>query len=156
MVCFHPRDLGQTLGRCARGWWVHFTRGYAVWSSASVATLLSEEVTSIHPITLLAQARQLWEIGNSPGFLSETLPKMRNWVKCRGNNESRSLNKIFTWLLLMPIIRNAFRVRACSSGRRRNSGIYVTGDCDVTCVTRGDGPARLFEFHGSQHQAAAW
>lgn len=43
------------------------------WSTASVPILLSEEVTSIHPITLLTQAQQLWKIGSIPGFLSSKM-----------------------------------------------------------------------------------
>lgn len=54
-------------------------------------TMLSEEVTSIHPMKLLAQARQLWKIGTVPALLSKIVPLL-NWgredlfrkFKCQG------------------------------------------------------------------------
>lgn len=82
IVFSNPWDFRETLHRCAPDWWVYFTPGYMVqatdWSAASVPTLLSEEVTSIHPIKLLAQARQLWKIGAIPAFLSQMGPLL-NW-----------------------------------------------------------------------------
>lgn len=95
IVLSDPWDFGETLHRCAPDWWVYFTPGNTVqatdWSAASVPTLLSEEVTSIHPIKLLAQARQLWKIGTIPALLSQIGPLL-NWeredlfwrCKCQG------------------------------------------------------------------------
>lgn len=107
IVFSDPWDFRETLRRCAPDWWVYFTPGYMVqatdWSAASVPTLLSEEVTSIHPIKLLAQARQLWKIGAIPAFLSKMGPLL-NWegwtcflrCKCQGKKFlSCNLNNVY-------------------------------------------------------------
>lgn len=49
--------------------------------------LLSEEVTSIHPINLLAQARQCWWIGHTLPLLSGTGPPLERLLwqsECQG------------------------------------------------------------------------
>ena len=73
IVASDPWDSGKTLPfLCLLTVESIFAKGYMVqatnWITASVPTLLSEEVTSIHPITLLTQVRQLRKIENTPGF----------------------------------------------------------------------------------------
>lgn len=83
----NPWDSRETLQRCgAPDWWVYVTPGYTVQptdsSAAPVPTPLSEEVTSIHPIKPLAQARQRRRIGHTPPLLSRTGPLLKRETRC--------------------------------------------------------------------------